>query len=203
MKNTIKYTDIINRNPCYDPSEIGMSKDYEASAPEFIKEYRSKVKDKRDILWVVLRGEYMTKNELFEYSLFAANRVRRIIKYVISLNAMYVLEHYLSGEATEDELKTAACASSIVAAAAHAAVAAANADNSAAASYIADGAAAHAADAAYIAAYAANPANAEGAIRTSRARRESGTAAKLCETNAQIDKLIEIFEKGKGKHYEN
>ena len=53
MKKTITYKDLMLLGPCYDPQEIGMPKNYSATIPKFINEYRNKVKSKLDIIWVV------------------------------------------------------------------------------------------------------------------------------------------------------
>ena len=196
MKTTIKYTDIVSRSPCYDPAEIGMSKYYKGTIPEFIKEYRSKVKDKQDIFWVVLSDEYTTKNEFLEFSLFCAERVKHLMQDERSLNALRVLALYLHYKATEDELKTAATAAY---AAADAADAAANNSDCAATAQEA-----WAAWAAYAAADAADAdTNAFSCAATAVSCAVSCAAANAAadamrhEKDAQIDKLIEIFEKRK------
>ena len=49
MKKKITYKDLMEKGACYDPQDIGMPKNYSGTIPEFITEYRDKVKNKNDI----------------------------------------------------------------------------------------------------------------------------------------------------------
>ena len=109
MKNKITYKDIMSFDPCYDPDELGkINKRKSLTIPEFITQYRDRVKSKDDIIWVVFRNEYMTDKDL---RLFAVWCAREALKLVDpdprSVVVCDVAEMFANGEATKEELAAA------------------------------------------------------------------------------------------------
>ena len=120
MKKKITYKDLRAMGPCYHPSRIGIKSDYSATIPEFIKEYRDKVNDKEDILWVMCRKEYMTERDM---RLFAVWCAREALKLVAkpdyrSVEACNVAEKFANEKATTEELAAASAAARTAASAA-------------------------------------------------------------------------------------
>ena len=106
MKTKITYEDLIAKAPCYNPLEIGMPKSYSATISEFINEYRNKVKNKEDIIWVVCHEDYMTDRDM---RLFAVWCTREALKLVDnpdpkSINACNVAERFANNKATKEEM---------------------------------------------------------------------------------------------------
>ena len=191
-KQTISYKEIMGFNPCYDPVEIGMPKNYEASIVDFIGEYRIKVAEKNDIVWVLVRKKYLSGKELRLFATCCARQVQHLMKDSRSIKALDVAEKYANGEASKSDLTEANAAAFAAAAAAAAAYDAAYdaayaraADAARAAAFAADDAAAD--DAAYDAAYATR-----AAIFAAFAANDDTANADAHE--AQIDKLSEIFK---------
>lgn len=106
-KKYITYKDIISYNYCYDPQEIGMPVNYKATIPEFIQEYRSKVKHIDDILWVLARKRYITKKQACWFALKCARRVQHLVTDQRSIIALDMVEKYLDGKTTVKGLEIA------------------------------------------------------------------------------------------------
>jgi hypothetical protein len=109
QKKAVTYKDIVSYNPCYDPAEIGMPGGYSATIPDFIDEYRGKVNEPKDIMWLLCRNEYLTDKDL---RLFAVWCARQSISRVENpdtrwYEACNVAERFAQGEATDEELKAA------------------------------------------------------------------------------------------------
>ena len=123
MKKKITYKDLVKMNPCYAPEEIGIDKNYSATISEFIKEYRNKVKNKRDIIWVVCRSEYMTERNMRLFAVWCAREALKLIDNPDerSINACNVAEKYANNKATYEELAAAEAAAEAARAAARAA----------------------------------------------------------------------------------
>ncbi|KKK99432.1 hypothetical protein LCGC14_2632760, partial [marine sediment metagenome] len=104
MKTTITYKDLMSLDPrpCYDPIEIGMPKSYSASIPEFINEYRNKVKRKLDIIWVVCHTDYMTDKDMRLFAVWCAREALKLVSNPDkrSVTACDVAEAYANGKAT-------------------------------------------------------------------------------------------------------
>ena len=195
MKRYITYEDIINMEPCYSPDEIGMPKNYRAKVGDFVKEYRNKVKDKEDILWVVCRKDWMTDRDMRLFAVWCAREALKLVGNPDqrSINACDVAERFANGEADQDELFAASDAAWSAASDAtwSAARAAAMAVWSAAWSAASDAARAAASDAASDATWSAARAAARAAA--SDAARAASDAARAV-WDAQIDKLLTYFE---------
>jgi len=112
MKTKITYEDLIKMKPCYHPREIGIKRNYSAAIPEFIKEYRDKVQDKADILWVICRNDYMTARDIRLFAVWCAREALKLVKNPDprSINACDVAERYADEEATKEELDAASAA---------------------------------------------------------------------------------------------
>ena len=112
MKTKITYKDLKAMNPCYDPEEIGISENYKASIPNFIKEYRDKVQSKEDILWVLCRNDYMTDRDMRLFAVWCAREALKLDDKPDkrSVNAVNVAEKFANGQATKEELSAASSA---------------------------------------------------------------------------------------------
>lgn len=146
-------------DPCYDPSEKGISDDETLSVQEWVSKYRGVVPAK-DILWLLLRNEFYDDRQLRIFAVWCAREALKLIDNPDqrSINACDVAERFANGEATREELTAAMDAAMDAArgAAMDAAWAAAWADARDAASDAAWAAASDAAsDAAWVAARAA------------------------------------------------
>jgi hypothetical protein len=108
-KKAITYKGIteLEPKPCYDPKEIGMPETYQASIVEFIEEYKDKVKDKSDILWVV--RYYLDDKTLRLFAEWCARAALKLIDNpdARSTNACDVAERFTNGKATKEELAAA------------------------------------------------------------------------------------------------
>jgi hypothetical protein len=181
----ISYKQIMSFDPCYDPKDIGMPQDYDASLSDFIKEYRSKVKSLNNIHWVVLRPDFFNTCDRRLFAVWSAQQVKHLMKDERSLNALIVAERFAFGEATEEEKNTAAAAAYAVA---YAAVD--DASYSYAVAYAAYAAAYAVADAAsysYAVAYADDAA--------------ANATADTAYADAQIDMILKMIEQPNGKWF--
>jgi len=112
MKKKITYNDLKKMNPCYEPEEIGITKNYSATIPEFIKEYRNKVKQKQDIIWALCRNDYMTDKDMRLFAVWCAREALKLIENPDprSVEICNVAERFANGEATQEELSAAGIA---------------------------------------------------------------------------------------------
>ena len=168
MKTHITYTDLKAFGPCYDPKEIGMPGDYSAPILECIKEYRDKVKNKQDIIWILCREDYMTNKDIRLFAVWCARGALKLVKDPDprSVAACDVAERYANREVTREELDVAGAAAWSAAKAAARAVA----------------------DVAGVAAMAAAKAAARDAARA------AAIPGADVDMDAQIDKLITYFQ---------
>ncbi len=187
MIKTITYQDIIKLNSCYDPIEIGMPEDYEDTIVNCIKEYRDKVKDKSDIIWLFCRSAFLNKKQRILFGIGCAREALKLIDNPDqrSIKACNIAEKFTNGEATQEELNDAVNAAYAV----NDAVAY-DAVNDAAAYAAAYGAAY---DAAYAAAYAAVYDDAYDAAAYDAAY-DAYAAAYDAAYDAQINKLLELIK---------
>ena len=109
MKTKITYKDLKVMNPCYHPKDIGIKSNYSATIPEFIKEYRNKVKNKEDIIWVLCRNDYMSERDLRLFAVWCAREALKLIDKPDqrSINACDIAEKFANGNATSKELAAA------------------------------------------------------------------------------------------------
>ena len=108
--NEITYKKIISLMPCYDPIEIGMPESYEATIIEFIKDYRSKVKSKEDILWVLCRNQFLHEKELRLFAVWCARKVQHLMTDERSIKALDVAENYADEKYGAEEIAAAKAA---------------------------------------------------------------------------------------------
>lgn len=89
--------------------EIGMTKDYSDMLVNFIKDYKNKVKDKSDIIWIFLHEDFFSKKDLRLFAVWCGREAMKKIKTPnkSSIEAINVAERYANGEATIKELITA------------------------------------------------------------------------------------------------
>ena len=108
MKTKITYKDIMSFDPCYNPKELGKITKKSLTIPEFIHQYRDRVKNKDDIIWVVCRKEYMTDRDLRLFAVWCAREALKLIDAdPRSVEACDVAERYANGDATKEELAAA------------------------------------------------------------------------------------------------
>ena len=109
MKTKITYKDLMARGACYDPRKIGMPTNYSATIPEFIKEYRDKVKEKEDIVWAVCHDDYMTDKDMRLFAVWCAREALKLIESPDprSIHACDIAEQFANGETTREELDAA------------------------------------------------------------------------------------------------
>ena len=178
MKTKINNKLIRSFDPCYDPSEIGISDKENISVKKWIEKYRDQVKNKEDIIWLVCRPEFMSDRDCRLFAVWCAREVLKLIEIPDprSINSCDVAERFANGTATSLEL---AAARDAVWDAARAAASAAARDA--------------AWDAASAAAWAAAWAAARDAVwdAASAAARD---AARAAARDAQIDQLLTYFK---------
>ena len=181
----ISYKQIMDLDPCYDPGEVGMPKDYEASIVDFIVEYRSRVNSSSDIHWVLCRNEFLSNKELRLFAVWCARQVQRLMKDERSIKALDVAEKFANGKAGGSSLSAAWAAWAAARADADAAALSAAWDADAAA-WDADAAALAAAAAAWAADAAARAAAAAAwaADAAARADADAGAAARAVDAAA-------------------
>jgi len=114
MKKITKISNRIIRrfNPCCDPSELGSKESEYLPIVEAVEKYRSKIKNKSDIVWLLCRREFMTDRDMRLFAVWCAREALKLSENPDqrSLNACDVAERFANGEATSDELAAARCA---------------------------------------------------------------------------------------------
>jgi len=204
MYKTISNKIIRQFKPCYDPSKLITNETEELTVKEWIKKYRDVVPAK-DILWLLLRKEFMSEKDLRLFAVWCAREAIKLVENPDkrSVEACNVAERYANGEATQEELHTAndaahdvADATYLAVYAAYAASTAANTDYAAAHATLAAAHASDAAhditDAAYYAAYAAYDAASD--VAAARDAAYAANAVRTATYAAQIDQLLTYFE---------
>ena len=111
MKKITKISNRIIRrfNPCYDPSELGSKESEYLPIVEAVEKYRSKIKNKEDVVWLLCRPEFMTDRDMRLFAVWCAREALKLSENPDqrSLNACDVAERFANGEATSDELDAA------------------------------------------------------------------------------------------------
>ena len=107
MKITLKR--INSFDPCYDTKEIGLTKDLKLTPIEFIDQFRDKVKKKEDIIWVLVRKQFITDRNLRLFAVWCAREALKLVDNpdIRSINACNISERFANGEATMEELDAA------------------------------------------------------------------------------------------------
>ena len=110
MKITLE---LINSfTPCYNPEDIGFTKDLELTPLEFIEQFEEKVESKDDIFWLLCRNEFMSDKDLRLFAVWCAREALKLIENPDkrSIEACNVAEKYANGEATVEQLAVAMAA---------------------------------------------------------------------------------------------
>ena len=96
-------------DPCYNPEDIGFTKDLELTPLEFIDQFKDKVKEKQDVLWVLNRDEFINDRDKRLFAVWCAREALKLIDKPDerSINACNVAERFAKGEATKKELGAA------------------------------------------------------------------------------------------------
>jgi hypothetical protein len=168
---------------------------------DWVQKYR-KVVPAKDILWLLLREEFMSEKDLILFAVWCAREALKLIADPDerSVETCNVVERYANGEATQEELLAARDAAddatdaaySDAADAAYATRAAAYASSAA---YYASYAAYYAS---YFASYAASTAaftvSHDASIAASYAANDANAAVYAITRDSQLDKLLTYFE---------
>ena len=183
-------------NPCYDPSTKGIPDDETLTVLEWVEKYRGVV-PASDILWLLLRNEFLSDKQLRLFSVWCAREALKLVENPDqrSIDACDVAERYANGLASKEELAAAAKTSEAAWAAARTAEAAWAALGAAMASetaWAADTSALGAARAAAGAAALAADTSALGAARA--AAWAADTSALGVARATQLNKLLTYFK---------
>jgi len=108
MYKTISNEIIRTFNPCYDPSKVIKDENEELPIKDWIQKYMNVVPAK-DILWLLLRKEFMPEKDLILFVVRCAREALKLIEKLdeISVEVCNVVEKYANGEATKEELLAA------------------------------------------------------------------------------------------------
>ena len=111
MKKSITYKKIVALNPCYDPIRY-LSKDWQGSGITLLKMQDIPAKDR---LWVIVRADFLTLKQIHAYGLACARLSEQYLPDKRVKECNDVVERYLKGKASREELsaaESAACATS-------------------------------------------------------------------------------------------
>jgi hypothetical protein len=105
MYKTISNEIIRKFQPCYDPSKFITDENEELIIKQWVEKYR-KVVPTRDILWLLLRKEFMSKKDLILFVVWCAREALKLVENPDDriVEACNVAERYANGEATKEEL---------------------------------------------------------------------------------------------------
>ena len=94
--------------PCYDPSEKGIPDDETLPVLDWVEKYRNTV-PAEDILWLLLRNEFVSNKDLRLFAVWCAREALSLIDNPDnrSVEACNVTERHVNGEATDEELDLA------------------------------------------------------------------------------------------------
>jgi hypothetical protein len=108
MYKTISNEIIRKFQPCYDPSKFITDENEELPIKDWVEKYRNIVPI-NDILWLLLRGEFLSEKDLRLFAVWCARESLKLIANPDkrSVNACNVVEKYANGEATKEELNVA------------------------------------------------------------------------------------------------
>ena len=165
---------------------------------DWVQKYR-KVVPAKDILWLLLREEFLSEKDLILFAVWCAREALKLIADPDerSVEACNVVERYANGEATQEELLAARDAADDATDAAYsdAAYATRAAAYASSAAYYASYAAYYAS---YFASYAASNAaftvSHDASIAASYAANDANDAVYAITRDSQLDKLLTYFE---------
>ena len=126
MKKKINNKLIRSFDSCYDPTIVGIPDDESLSVKNWVAKYRTVVKNPKDILWLLLRNEFLSDKDLRLFACWCAREAFKLVKNPDerSINSINVSEKFANGLATVEELRIAYDAAANAAYAANAANAA-------------------------------------------------------------------------------
>ncbi len=106
MKKKITYRDIVKYDPCYDPIEIGMPETYSDTIPNFIRDYKDRVQEKGDLIWLLYHEEFMSSVDQRLFSVWCAREVLKLTGNSDErlIRACDLSEDYAYGKVTKLEL---------------------------------------------------------------------------------------------------
>jgi hypothetical protein len=92
----------------YDPSKYIKNDNEELPVREWVEKYRNVVPIK-DIIWLLLRNEFMSEKDLRLFAVWCAREALKLVENPDerSVNACNVAEKFANGEATKKELDAA------------------------------------------------------------------------------------------------
>jgi hypothetical protein len=92
-------------DPCYDPSKVITDETAKLTVKQWVEKYRSIV-PARDIVWLLLRKEFLSEKDLRLFAVWCARELLKLIENPDerSVNACNVAEKFANGEATKEEL---------------------------------------------------------------------------------------------------
>jgi hypothetical protein len=184
MYKTISNEIIRQFNPCYDPSKVITDENEELPIKDWVRKYRNVVSAK-DILWLLLREEFLSEKDLRLFAVWCAREALKLIENPDkrSIKACNIAERYANGEATKEDL----WATRIAASSAYVNYAATDTTTDYASYY---------ASALAVTNYASNIAASHAsalAARDTVSRANTNDAARATRA-AQVDKLLTYFE---------
>jgi hypothetical protein len=108
MYKTISNDIIRQFQLCYYPSKLIRDENEELPIKDWIQKYRNVVPAK-DIVWLLLREEFLSVKDLRLFSVWCAREALKLIEKPDerSVNACNVAERYVNGEATKEEFLAA------------------------------------------------------------------------------------------------
>jgi hypothetical protein len=108
MYKTISNEIIRQFQPCYDPSKVITDENEELTVKEWVQKYRNVIPAK-DILWLLLRREFLSEKDLRLFAVWCARELLKLIENPDerSVEVCNVAERYANGEATKEELLAA------------------------------------------------------------------------------------------------
>lgn len=97
----ITYKKIIELGVGIDPEKIDLPTDYNDTVLNFIKEYEPKLENKSDLIWTLLREEFLSEQDIILFNLWCAQQVKHLMKDERSLNALIVKEKFAFGKVSK------------------------------------------------------------------------------------------------------
>ena len=109
MKSTINNKLIRSFNPCYDPSEVGISETESLKIKDGVEKYRNHVKNKEDVIWLLCRKEFMSDKDMRLFAVWCAREALKLVENPDqrSIEACNVAESFAKGNASNEELDAA------------------------------------------------------------------------------------------------
>jgi hypothetical protein len=109
MKTKINNKLIRSFNPCYDPSEVGISETESLKIKDGVQKYRNQVKNKEDVIWLLCRKEFMSDKDMRLFAVWCAREALKLVENPDqrSIEACNVAECFAKGNASSEEFAAA------------------------------------------------------------------------------------------------